>query len=64
MTNISTEDNGENHKERSVWFRLVRVLWFVFAVFVVGVILASLPVYWQNILDNLKSPSPCIWLGI
>jgi len=53
MTNISTEDNGENHKERSVWFRLVRVLWFVFAVFVVGVILASLPVYWQNILDNL-----------
>ncbi len=35
-----------------MWFRLVRVLWFVFALFVVGVILASLPVYWQGIIDD------------
>jgi hypothetical protein len=52
MTNISVEDNMENHRERSVWFRLVRVLWFVCALIVVGVILASLPVYWQGILED------------
>ena len=52
MTSISVEDNRENHRERSVWIRLVRVLWFVCALFVVGVILASLPVYWQGILED------------
>jgi len=52
MTNISVEDNRENHRERSVWLRLVQVLWFALALVAVGVILASLPGYWQWIVEG------------
>ena len=48
MTNISIE----NRRERSVWLRLVQVLWFALALVAVGVILASLPGYWQWIVEG------------
>ena len=48
MTNISIE----NRRERSVWLRLVQVLWFALALVAVGVILASLPGYWQWIFEG------------
>jgi hypothetical protein len=53
MTSISVEDGREKHIQHSIWFRLVQVLWFALALVAVGVILASLPGYWQGIVDGV-----------
>jgi len=37
---------------QSIWFRLVRVLWFICALVALGVILAALPVYGIGILEG------------
>ena len=52
MSYTSTQDRVIKDNRSSTWFRFVRVLWFACALIVVGVILASLPVYWQDILED------------
>jgi hypothetical protein len=48
MTSKPVEDRVSKPARRPIWFRLVQTLWFACALVSVGVILASLPVYWSG----------------
>lgn len=52
MSFTPTQERTIKDGGQSIWFRLVRVLWFVCALAAVGMILASLPVYWQGTIQG------------